>query len=238
MRTTVLVPVEKTFCDAHIAKDGSETEATESLTIGGHAWDLCLEHGAVFTRYLMDALGAPGQPEAVPVAVEPPVPVAEDDDQDDIEEDDVTEAEPEVRPTVMVSGEIPNYSWEDAREAVRRMGYEVVGRADANTVLIICGEGAERATKKLHDAAEFSIPCFDARRPGAFRDAVCAGEFKGGDPLPEPVRKDAQAVRDDKAKAAQAIREWAAANGVTVRSKGRIPVSVVEAYQRATRQAA
>jgi hypothetical protein len=237
MRTTVLVPVEKTFCDAHLAKDGSQEEATESLTIAGHAWDLCLEHGIVFTRYLMDALGVPGQPEAVPVAAEPPVAEAEHYDQDDTE-DDVTEAEPEVRPTVMVSGEIPGYEWDDAREAVRRMGYEVVGRADANTVLIICGEGAERATKKLKDAVEFSIPCFDATRPGAFRDAVCAGSFRGGDPLPEPVRKDAQAVREDKAKAPQAIREWAAANGVTVRPKGRIPVSVVEAYQRATRQAA
>ncbi|MGW2371367.1 Lsr2 family DNA-binding protein [Kitasatospora sp. NPDC001683] len=238
MRTTVLVPVEKVFCDAHIARDGSEEEATESLTIAGHAWDLCLEHGVVFTRYLMDALGVPGQPEAAPVAAEPSAPVVEYDDQEDTGEDDATEAEPEVRPSVMVSGEIPGYEWSDARDAVRNLGYEVVGRADANTALIICGEGAERATKKLQDAVEFGIPCFDATKPGAFRDAVCAGEFKSGDPLPEPVRKDAQAVRDEKASEAQAIREWAKANGVTVRSKGRIPVSVVEAYRSAARQAA
>ncbi|MFE2108284.1 histone-like nucleoid-structuring protein Lsr2 [Kitasatospora sp. NPDC059463] len=239
MRTTVLVPVERVFCDAHIARDGSEEEATESLTIAGHAWDLCLEHGVVFTRYLMDALGVPGQPEAVPVAAEPSAPVAEYD-QDDTEED-VTEAEPEVRPTVLVSGEIPGYEWSDARDAVRNLGYEVVGRADANTVLIICGEGAERATKKLQDAVEFGISCFDATQPGAFRDAVCAGKFKGGDPLPEPVRKDAQAVRSERSTAkteAQAIRDWAKAQGYTVNAKGPIPASVRHAYRVAAKQAA
>ncbi|MFJ2778559.1 histone-like nucleoid-structuring protein Lsr2 [Kitasatospora sp. NPDC087315] len=237
MRTTVLVPVEKTFCDAHLAKNGSQEEATESLTIAGHAWDLCLEHGVVFTRYLMDALGVPGQPEAVPVAAaEESVVVAEADHQDDTEEDDVTKVEPEVRPTVLVSGEIPGYEWDDAREAVRNLGYEVVGRADANTVLIICGEGAERATKKLQDAVEFGIPCFDASKPGAFRDAVCAGKFKGGDPLPEPVRVDAQAIRAKSE--AQAIRDWAKAQGYTVNAKGPIPAPVRHAYRVATRQAA
>ncbi|MFJ5118999.1 histone-like nucleoid-structuring protein Lsr2 [Kitasatospora sp. NPDC088548] len=239
MRTTVLVPVERVFCDAHLAKDGGEEEATETLTIAGHAWDLCLEHGVVFTRHLMDALGVPGQPQAAPVAVAPTVTVAEVDH--DPEEDHETEAEPEVRPTVMVSGEIPGYEWDDAREAVRRMGYEVVGRADSSTVLIICGEGAERATKKLQDAVGFGIPCFDAARPGAFRDAVCAGEFKGGDPLPEPVRKDAQAVRADRSTVkteAQAIRDWAKAQGVTVSAKGPIPSSVRHAYRVATKQAA
>ncbi|WP_380284332.1 histone-like nucleoid-structuring protein Lsr2 [Kitasatospora purpeofusca] len=235
MRTTVLVPVEKVFCDAHIARDGSEEEATESLTIASHAWDLCLEHSVVFARYLMDALGVPGRSEAVPVAAEESVTEAKHDHQDDTE-DDVTEAGPVVRPTVLVSGEIPGYEWDDAREAVRNLGYEVVGRADANTVLIICGEGAERATKKLQDAVEFGIPCFDASKPGAFRDAVCAGEFKGGDPLPEPVRVDAQAV---KAKSeAQAIRDWAKAQGYTVNAKGPIPASVRHAYRVATKQAA
>ncbi|MCX4684691.1 Lsr2 family protein [Kitasatospora purpeofusca] len=235
MRTTVLIPVEKTFCDAHLAKNGSQEEATESLTIAGHAWDLCLEHGAVFARHLMDVLGVPGRSEAVPVAAEKSVTEAKHDHQDDTE-DDVTEAEPVVRPTVLVSGEIPGYEWDDAREAVRNLGYEVVGRADANTVLIICGEGAERATKKLQDAVEFGIPCFDASKPGAFRDAVCAGEFKGGDPLPEPVRVDAQAV---KAKSeAQAIRDWAKAQGYAVNAKGPIPASVRHAYRVATKQAA
>ncbi|MFJ9949075.1 histone-like nucleoid-structuring protein Lsr2 [Kitasatospora sp. NPDC091207] len=236
MRTTVLVPVEKTFCDAHLAKDGSQEEATESLSVAGHAWDLCLEHGVVFTRYLMDTLGVPGQPEASPVAVEPTVTAAKVDHQDDAEEDDVTEAEPMVRPSGMVSGEIPGYAWSDARHAVRNLGHEVVGRADSSTVLIICGEGEERATKKLQAAVEFGIPCFDASKPGAFRDAVCAGEFKGGDPLPKPVRVDAQAV---KAKSeAQAIRDWAKAQGCTVNAKGAIPASVRHAYRVAAKQAA
>ncbi|MEV7781017.1 histone-like nucleoid-structuring protein Lsr2 [Kitasatospora sp. NPDC088351] len=161
---------------------------------------------------------------------------AEQDHQDDAGEDDATEAEPGARPTVMVSGEIPGYEWDDARGAVRNLGYEVVGRADSSTVLIICGEGAERATKKLQDAVEYGLLCFDATRPGAFRDAVCAGEFRGGDPLPEPVKVDAQAV---KAKSeAQAIRDWAKAQGYTVNAKGPIPASVRHAYRVAAKQAA
>ncbi|MFD5562725.1 Lsr2 family DNA-binding protein [Kitasatospora griseola] len=242
MRTTVMVPVERVFCDAHIARDRSKVEATDCLTLAGRAWDLCTEHTAVFSRYLLDALGVPVEPNTV--TVESTASAVTEGNQDDhdpeavAEADDVTEAEPVVRPTVLVSGEIPGYEWDDAREAVRNLGYEVVGRADTSTVLIICGEGAERATKKLQDAVEFGIPCFDATRPGAFRDAVCAGEFKGGDPLPKPVRKDARAVLDGRAEAAQVIREWAQANGLTVRPKGRIPASVVEAYRSAARQAA
>ncbi|MGW4804208.1 Lsr2 family DNA-binding protein [Kitasatospora sp. NPDC004272] len=237
MRTTVMVPVERVFCDAHIARDGSKVAAVESLTLAGRAWDLCTEHAAVFSRYLLDALGAPAEHGTVAGEPEAADTVVVQDDQDDSEED-MAEAEPEDRPTVLVSGEIPGYEWDDAREAVRNLGYEVVGRADASTVLIICGEGAERATKKLQDAVEFGIPCFDATRPGAFRDAVCAGEFKGGDPLPEPVRKDAQAIRSERStpkSEAQAIREWAAAQGLTVSAKGPISGSVRHAYRVATR---
>ncbi|BAJ32370.1 MULTISPECIES: histone-like nucleoid-structuring protein Lsr2 [Kitasatospora] len=239
MRTTVMVPVERVFCDAHIARDGSEVEAKDCLTLAGHAWDLCLEHSIVFSRYLRDALGSPAEPaSAAPVAAETTTPEAEQEDRQDDTEEDMAEAEPEVRPTVLVSGEIPGYEWDDAREAVRNLGYEVVGRADASTVLIICGEGAERATKKMRDAVEFGIPCFDATRPGAFRDAVCSGEFKGGDPLPRPVRKDAQAVRSERStlkSEAQAIREWATAQGLAVSAKGPISGSVRHAYRVATR---
>ncbi len=234
MRTTVLVPIEKTFCDAHIARDGSEEEATETLTLAGRTWDLCLEHSVIFGRYLLDALGVPAEPGSAPVAAEPTVTDAEPEHQDDIEEDDETETEPVVRPSVMITGEIPGYAWDDARQAVRNLGYEVVGRADDSTVLIICGEGAERATTKLREAAERGIPCMDATGPSVFKFAVCAGELVGGDPLPEPVRKDAQSVRDDRASEAQSIREWAKDNGLTVRAKGRIPAHVSHAYRVAT----
>lgn len=77
MRTTVLVPVEKVLCDAHIARDGSEEEATETLTLGVRAWDLCVEHNATFARYLVDALGAgvhDTSAEPVPVPVPEPEP--------------------------------------------------------------------------------------------------------------------------------------------------------------------
>ncbi|MER8100419.1 hypothetical protein [Kitasatospora sp. NPDC094016] len=112
----------------------------------------------------------------------------------------------------------------------------MVGRADANTVLITCGEGAERATEKLQDAVEFGIPYFEAARPGAFRDAICAGEFKGGDPLPELMRKDTQAVKARTE--AQSIRDWAKVQGYTVNAKGPIPASVRHAHRVAVKQAA
>lgn len=40
--------VEHTWCDAHRAKDGSQVEATEELTLAGESWDLCDEHAARF----------------------------------------------------------------------------------------------------------------------------------------------------------------------------------------------
>ncbi|WP_405019054.1 Lsr2 family protein [Kitasatospora sp. NBC_00070] len=240
MRKTVLMPVEKVLCDAHLARDKSEEEATDVISLAGRAWDLCMEHSLSFSRYLVDALGVPVAPDTTPAPVEPsPVLVPEEEDQEEATEEDqeeeLAEAETEPRPSVMITGEIPKYTWDDARDAVRNLGYEVVGRADETTVLLICGDGAERATTKLRDARERGIPAFDATRPGAFRDAVCAGEFKGGDPLPEAVRKDAQAVISDRERN-RMIRVWAKANGWNLPAKGRIPMGVSHAYRAATRE--
>ncbi|MEV0413786.1 hypothetical protein AB0I68_24000 [Streptomyces sp. NPDC050448] len=59
---------------------------------------------------------------------------------------DVTEAEP--LPSMTVAGEIPGYDWETARAVVRNLGYEVVGRADASTVLLILGEGTDQDARR------------------------------------------------------------------------------------------
>ncbi|MEW2526811.1 hypothetical protein [Streptomyces sp. NPDC047071] len=59
MRTTVQVIsyVEKVVCDGCLSKDGTQTEATETLSLGDRSWGLCLERSVRFSRYLVDALG-------------------------------------------------------------------------------------------------------------------------------------------------------------------------------------
>ncbi|MEU7041517.1 histone-like nucleoid-structuring protein Lsr2 [Streptomyces varsoviensis] len=253
MRKTVLIPVHKSFCDAHIAKDGSEVEATATLSLGSFAWDLCLEHDVVFGRYLTDALGVPADAPAAPMVTEqndadsgdqtpavegrtpdsgglaPTVSVsAQDDPQDGDDPAEGEQGEP-VRPSVMVSGEVPRYAIDEARQAVRNCGYDVVGRADDSTVLIICGEGAERNATKLADARERDLPCMDATTPGHFKSAVRSGEFTGGDPLPEPVKIGRSGLSERERN--RLVRSWARDNGYKVPEKGRIPMHVRHAYE-------
>ncbi|MFE6404209.1 Lsr2 family DNA-binding protein [Streptomyces alboflavus] len=249
MRKTVLVPVLKTLCDAHIARDGSEQEATDTLALGARTWDLCTEHAATFGRYLVDALGVPGDApvepapaasEPEPVAVVEPVPVAEPSpvvepprDAEDVSEE-AAETEP-VR-SVMLTGEVPGYDYQAARDALRNAGYNVVGRADATTVLLIVGERGENNGHKLRDAAELGIPCFDVREPGRFKSAVLAGEFVGGDPLPEPAKVDRSGMSDRERN--RVIRAWARENGwPNLPVQGRVPMQVRHAYELAHRDA-
>ncbi|WP_234308598.1 Lsr2 family protein [Streptomyces sp. NRRL F-4428] len=208
MRKTVLIPVLKTLCDAHLAKDGSEEEATDTLALGVRTWDLCGSHAESFGLYLVDALGSPedGAADPDPVALADVVPVGS-------ERDDVAEGavESDAVRSVMIAGEVPGYDWETAREAVRNLGYEVVGRADDSTVLLIVGEGGDRNATKLRDAAEHGVPCMDVRAPGRFKDAVCAGELVGGDPLPEPAKVDRSGMSTRERN--RLIRRWARENG-------------------------
>ncbi|MGK5547665.1 Lsr2 family DNA-binding protein [Streptomyces sp. URMC 127] len=245
MRKTVLMPVEKVLCDAHIARDGSEVEATDTLTLGRHSWDLCLEHNVIFGRYLCDALGAPSEGEAVPtepesvpdadsVPVVEPSSVVSECEPDDV---DVSEEanEPDPVRSVMIAGEVPGYDWDTAREAVRNLGYEVVGRADESTVLLILGEGGDRNATKLRDASERGIPCMDVRAPGRFKDAVRAGKLVGGDPLPEPAKVDRSGMSDRERN--RLIRAWARKNGwPNLPVQGRVPMNVRHAYELAHRE--
>ncbi|WP_367132478.1 MULTISPECIES: Lsr2 family DNA-binding protein [Streptomyces] len=242
---TVLVPVEKILCDAHIARDGSEVEATEKLTLAGRSWDLCEEHAGKFAQLLVEALGEPGTEDAdtaeIPAQgaagdeVEDSAP-ADTDENDDQEEHDVEEATEDttvstVQPSVMLCGEVPGYSCDDARDALRNAGYQVVGRADETTVLLILGERGEHNTKKLQDAHERGIPCMDVRAPGRFRDAVRAGVFEGGDPLPEPVRATSSGMSDRERN--DRIREWGRGRGFKLKDRGRLPLKVRKAYELA-----
>ncbi|MEV6143929.1 histone-like nucleoid-structuring protein Lsr2 [Streptomyces sp. NPDC051992] len=230
MRKTVLVPVEYTFCDAHIARDGSEVEATSSLTLGKDTWHLCLEHDVSFGRYLCDALGAPSEREAVQTGPES-VPVVEvaPEPEPEGEAVPVVDSDPEPVPSVMIAGEVPGYDREDAREAVRNLGYEVVGRADDSTVLLILGEGGDRNATKLRDASERAIPVMDVREAGRFKSAVRSGELVGGDPLPEPAKVDRSGMSERERN--RAVRAWARENGYAVPTKGRIPMHVRHAYE-------
>ncbi|MEV6764972.1 histone-like nucleoid-structuring protein Lsr2 [Streptomyces sp. NPDC051105] len=230
MRKTVLMPVERVLCDAHIARDGSEEEAGTTLTLGAHTWDLCLEHDILFGRYLMDALGVPETAKSAPVEPLPIVEaVPESEPEPEPEAAPVGEPDPEPVPSVMLAGEVPGYSWEDAREAVRRMGYEVVGRADDSTVLLILGEGGDRNATKLRDASERGIPVMDVRKPGRFKSAVRSGELVGGDPLPEPAKVALSGMSERERN--RAVRAWARENGFTVPTKGRIPMHVRHAWE-------
>ncbi|MFI0818454.1 hypothetical protein ACH4TX_18385 [Streptomyces sp. NPDC021098] len=217
---------ERTVCDACHAKNGGEIEACDVLSLGDRSWDLCADHSKRFGAWLADALDAIETPDAEST---PDVSPAEPTE-------DTIEADPEPLPTVMISGEIEGYDWDDARNAVRNLGYEVVGRADDSTVLIICGKGAERNSHKLRDARERGIPCMDATVPGVFKAAVRAGALKGGDTLPEPVRKDASAVISEREQN-RLIRAWAKSNGWgDVAARGRIPMALRYAYTQAQQQ--
>lgn len=236
MRKTVLVPVQHTLCDAHIARDGSEVEAVETLTLGRHTWDLCLEHNVTFGRYLVDTLGV-GLTDADDSVDEPLPVVAQPEPEPEPEPVAVSvgAAETEPVPSVMLAGEVPGYDWDTAREAVRNLGYEVVGRADDSTVLLILGEGGERNAAKLTDASERGIPCMDVREPGRFKAAVRAGELVGGDPLPEPAKVGPKVMSERERN--RAVRAWARENGYAVPAKGRIPMHVRHAYDLAHRDA-
>jgi hypothetical protein len=232
VRKTVLVPVQRTLCDAHLSRDGSEKEASETLTLGARTWDLCVEHNATVGRYLVDALGTglheTAKPAAASVPVAEPAPVAE------LGQEAEAEDAPEPLRSVMITGEVPGYDWEDTREAVRNLGYQVVGRADDSTVLLILGEGGERNGTKLRDAFERGIPCMDVRRPGRFQSAVCAGEFVGGDPLPEPAKIGPKIMSERERN--RAVRAWARENGHVVPTKGRIPLHVRHAFELTHRE--
>ncbi|MEU1803646.1 histone-like nucleoid-structuring protein Lsr2 [Streptomyces sp. NPDC019937] len=234
MRKTVLMPVEKVLCDAHIARDGSEEEARDTLTLGNHTWDLCLEHSITFGRYLIDALGEPDaestEPEPMPIVEPAPAPGVEAvPDVDRVSQAEPAVSEHEAVQSVMLAGEVPGYDWDTARDAIRNLGYEVVGRADDSTVLLILGEGGERNGTKLRDASERGIPCVDVREPGRFKSAVRAGELVGGDPLPEPAKVGPKVMSERERN--RAVRAWARENGYAVPAKGRIPMNVRHAYE-------
>ncbi|MCC3773658.1 DUF6197 family protein [Streptomyces sp. UNOB3_S3] len=229
-------PVEPTFCDAHVARDGSQVEATTMLSLGERDWDLCDEHAEKFAGLLVEALGEPGHdntPPSADVQDDQLAPATDEvaDDQEHGVEGDGDDLDVHEQASVMICGEVPGYSWDDARDAVRNAGYRVAGRADETTVLIICGRNAENNATKLRDARERGIPCMDATRPGRFKNAVLSGEFTGGDRLPEPVKAIGSGMSEREKN--DRIREWGRSQGYELKDRGRLPQNVRVAYDQA-----
>jgi hypothetical protein len=247
MRKTVVVEVEKTYCDACMLK-GAEVEATEVLSLAtavegasDRAWDLCVSHSITFGRYLIDTLGMGDG--TVPAAAAAPVSVPEVD-----EYQDVTEAEPEAvaeqpaeaapvaeverKGSVVVAGLPDDYSVTDYRAALTNLGYKTVHKAQGDTVGIIVGTNGANAVGKLLDASEKALPCLDTNeQPGAFRAAVSAGVLTFPHEIPAPAKVYAVRSTEPEAGSPEAIRAWAKANGVPCASKGRISARIREAYK-------
>ncbi|GAA4071493.1 Lsr2 family DNA-binding protein [Streptomyces hundungensis] len=100
---------------------------------------------------------------------------------------DGLEAMVESKGSVAITGTIPGYDADTARLALENSGYRIVGHVEEDTALIICG--IRPAPHKVKEAEEAAIPCLDATRAGAFREAVTSGQWIGQDPLPAVAQK-------------------------------------------------
>ncbi|MBB5123216.1 DUF3560 domain-containing protein [Streptomyces eurocidicus] len=228
------------LCPEHTQRFGNLLEEKAvPLTLGGREWAVWSDHAEQFAALLVEVLGEPGDRATEDAdngdapqeqGQECDVDGQEQDDQPGEKPSEAQPAEPE-QPSVMLVGEVPGYSWEDARDALRNAGYRVVGRADESTVLIICGQRAERNAIKLRDARQYGIPCMDVTAPGRLRDAVRAGIFEGGDPLPEPVKAASSGMSERERN--DLIREWGKRQGYELKDRGRLPLNVRKAYELA-----
>ncbi|MFI5973953.1 histone-like nucleoid-structuring protein Lsr2 [Streptomyces sp. NPDC051452] len=246
MRKTVVIEVEKTYCDACVRK-GVEAEATEVLTLAtsvedaqDRAWDLCLEHSITFGRYLIDTLGVGDG--TVPQAAAP-VPVPEVDEHQEVTEvepeavaEQPAEAEPvaevERKGSVVVAGLPDDYDVSDYRAALTNLGYKTVHKAQGDTVGIIVGTNGANAVGKLLDASEKTLPCLSTiEQPGAFKAAVQSGVLTFPHEVPAPAKVYAVRSTEPEVGSPEAIRAWAKANGVPCASKGRISARIREAYK-------
>nr|WTB30307.1 Lsr2 family protein [Streptomyces sp. NBC_00830] len=255
MRKTIVIEVEKTYCDACMRK-GGEVEATKVLSLAtsaegatDRAWDLCLEHSITFGRYLIDTLGM-GDGTVSEAAAEP-VSVPEVD-----EHQDVTAAEPEAvaeqpaeaapvaedvaeverKGSVVVAGLPDDYDVSDYRAALTNLGYKVVHKPQGDTVGIIVGTNGTNAVGKLTAAREATLPCLSTlEQPGAFKAAVTSGVLEFPHEVPAPAKVDAKPAEPAEG-SPEAVRAWAKANGLHCASKGRISAKIREAYKADMRE--
>ncbi|MFD5700886.1 Lsr2 family DNA-binding protein [Streptomyces lasiicapitis] len=220
--------MEKVVCDGCLSKDGTQTEATETLNLGDRSWDLCLEHSVRFSQYLVDALGT-GLP------------------------DEETEAETEAQaPSAVAEPEEPTPDVDLADYVLRITDSRPASKGkplDANTQ-------AAQAQWSRHRERLAALP--DKERTDYEKWCAAEGkdarltashvEFRGfmWANFPHMARTYADAMRStpqrqdagplSERERNRAVRQWARANGFDVPARGRIPMAVSHAYRLAHEQ--
>ncbi|UQI44617.1 hypothetical protein M1P56_09790 [Streptomyces sp. HU2014] len=192
-----------TLCFGCKAK-GEQQSATTVIAVGHKAWELCEEHGNRFAAYLEDLFKDEGLAPAV-----------------------------EQRKNVVVTGTIPGYEPDTARQAITNGGFDVSGHVDENTAFIVCG--IRPAPHKVQEAAAAGTPCMDATKAGAFRTAVTSGEWVAEDPLPEvSAKKTAEDVRreTDEQRESRRKREADAMSAYVHWQKTELPQRLSESSDR------
>ncbi|MBT2401063.1 histone-like nucleoid-structuring protein Lsr2 [Streptomyces sp. ISL-100] len=253
MRTTVQVIsyVEKVVCDGCLSKDGTQTEATDTLNLGERSWDLCLEHSVRFSRYLVDALGA-GLPsdaleaepvESVPesVTVEPETDVQ--GDAPAVEETEEPTAEADLADYVSrirdnrkarngkpldANSQAARAQWSKHRERLAALPE----KERADYVKWCAAEGKDARLSASHVEFRGFMWSNFPHMARAYADAMRGTSQQQEQTAPaEPVTPDACHLSDRERN--KAVRQWARENGFDVPARGRIPMAVSQAYRLA-----
>ncbi|MFE2041084.1 histone-like nucleoid-structuring protein Lsr2 [Streptomyces sp. NPDC059477] len=238
--------VEKVVCDGCLSKDGSQTEAAETLSLGERSWDLCSEHSARFSAYLVDALGA-GVPDdstgAEPVVAVPAPVVPEPDAQADTPP--AVEAE-EPSPDPDLADYCERIT--DSRKARKGKPLDVRSQAaqaqwsrhrdrlaalpdkERDDYVKWCAtEGRDASLTASHVEFRGFMWSNFPHMARAYADAMKGKAPQQGQTA--PVETEARPLTDRERN--RAVREWARANGYDVPARGRIPMTVSHAYRLA-----
>ncbi|MFC8196635.1 histone-like nucleoid-structuring protein Lsr2 [Streptomyces sp. NPDC057298] len=246
MRTTVQIIsyVERVVCDGCLSKDGTETEATETLSLGDRSWDLCTTHDDRFSRYLIDALG-PGLPteqteaepvvsvpESATVELEPSPVVAENaeptPDADLVDYcDRITDSRKARKGKPLdATSQAAQAQWSKHRERLTVLPEKE--RADYVKWCATEGKDAELTASHVEFRGfMWSNFPYMAR---AYADAM-RGVPQQEQTSAETVTPEERPLTDRERN--KAVRQWARANGFDVPARGRIPMTVTHAYRLA-----
>ncbi|MFJ9247890.1 histone-like nucleoid-structuring protein Lsr2 [Streptomyces sp. NPDC101776] len=255
MRTTVQVVsyVEKVVCDGCLSKDGTQTEATETLSLGDRSWDLCATHHDRFGRYLADALGS-GLPDEQTDA-EPVVSVPEsgpvETETNDVQADAPTVTETE-EPTpdadlvdyvsrIMDSRKArkgkpldPNSQAARAQWSKHRERLAVLPEKEGADYAKWCAtEGKDAQLTASHVEFRGFMWSEFPHMARAYADAMRGVPQQDQTPA-ESVTPEERPLSDRERN--KIVRQWARENGFDVPARGRIPMAVSHAYRLANEE--
>lgn len=231
-------------CDGCLAKDGSETEATETLRCGAREWHLCAEHVARFSRYLVDTLGTglPDEENGSEPVIPLPEPVAEEPETEAHDAAPAPVKAEEPTPEADLADYVSRIT--DSRKAFKGRRLDATSQAAQaqwarHRERLAALPDKERADYLKWCAAEG----MDARLTAShveFRAFMWstfphmarayADTLRNQSPQ-EQSTPDAPALSDRERN--RAVRQWARANGHSVPERGRIPLHIRHAYQAA-----